>query len=239
MGNRAVITTERNLLNNSGLGVYVHWNGGRDSVQGFLEYCRLRSFRTPETDDYGWARLCQVIGNFLGADGCSLGIDEIGRLDTNNGDNGTYLIEDWKIVGRRFFDNEEQSRYPLHEVLHIIDGCQPEAHQLGKEMIDCLLYHDRTISDVCWNYQHEMVRRSEEGRVVGGFHVGRFYAVNSNGPKSYAKVVDRTRMDLVLEIDGEERRCPKFRWKDGSESTIVEDGSGRTIALDSSKEVIA
>ena len=46
-------------------------------------------------------------------------------------------------------------------------------------------------------------------------------------------------MDLVLEIDGEERRCLKFRWKDGSESTIVEDGSGRTIALDSSKEVIA
>ena len=46
-------------------------------------------------------------------------------------------------------------------------------------------------------------------------------------------------MDLVLEIDGEERRCPKFRWKDGSESTIVEDGSGRAIALNSSKEVIA
>ena len=106
-------------------------------------------------------------------------------------------------------------------------------------MIDCLLYHDRAISDVCWNYQHEMVRRCEEGRTVEGFHVGRFYTIDSNDPKSYAKVVDRTRMDLVLEIDGEERRCPKFRWKDGSESTIVEDGSGRTIALDSSKEVIA
>lgn len=44
MGNRAVITTERNLLSNSGLGVYLHWNGVRDSVQGFLEYCRLRSW---------------------------------------------------------------------------------------------------------------------------------------------------------------------------------------------------
>ncbi|TQS76985.1 hypothetical protein [Candidatus Methanarcanum hacksteinii] len=41
------------------------------------------------------------------------------------------------------------------------------------------------------------------------------------------------------EIDGEERRYPKFCWKDGSESTIIEDDSGRTIALDSSKEVIA
>lgn len=60
MGNRAVITTEENFEKNSGLGVYLHWNGGRDSVQGFLEYCRLRSFRRPESDDYGWARLCQV-----------------------------------------------------------------------------------------------------------------------------------------------------------------------------------
>lgn len=105
-------------------------------------------------------------------------------------------------------------------------------------MIDCLLYHDRTISDVHWNYQYEMAKRCEEGRVVGRFHIGRFYAANSNDPKSYAKVVDKTRMDLVLEIDGEERRCLKFRWKDGSESTIIK-GSGRTIALDSSNEVVA
>lgn len=30
MGNRAVITTEEKQI-----GVYLHWNGGRDSVQAF------------------------------------------------------------------------------------------------------------------------------------------------------------------------------------------------------------
>lgn len=90
------------------MGVYLHWNGGRDSVQAFLEYCRLRSFRRLENDDYGWARLCQVMGNFLGADGCSLGVDDITRLDQNNYDNGVYLIKDWRIVGRRYFEGEEQ-----------------------------------------------------------------------------------------------------------------------------------
>ena len=28
MGNRAVITTEESFAKGSGLGVYVHWNGG-------------------------------------------------------------------------------------------------------------------------------------------------------------------------------------------------------------------
>ena len=69
MGNRAVITTEERDL-----GVYLQWNGGRDSVEAFLEYCRMRGFRPPEADSYGWARLCQVIANFFGADGLSVGI---------------------------------------------------------------------------------------------------------------------------------------------------------------------
>lgn len=62
MGNRAVITTEDKKL-----GIYLHWNGGRDSVEAFLRYCDLRGFRPPNSDEYGWARLCQVIANFMGA----------------------------------------------------------------------------------------------------------------------------------------------------------------------------
>ncbi len=40
MGNRAVITTEDKQM-----GVYLHWNGGRDSVEAFLDYCDLQGFR--------------------------------------------------------------------------------------------------------------------------------------------------------------------------------------------------
>lgn len=49
MGNRAIITTKKRDL-----GVYLHWNGGRDSVGAFLEYCELRGFRAPDGDTYGW-----------------------------------------------------------------------------------------------------------------------------------------------------------------------------------------
>ncbi len=239
MGNRAVITTRENFENNSGLGVYLHWNGGRDSVRGFLEYCRLRSFRTPENDDYGWARLCQVIGNFLGADGVSVGIDEVGRLDKDNGDNGTYLIEGWRIVGREFFSGQEQEIYSLQRVLQAIDESQPEDQKLGNEMIDSLLYNGKTISDVSWNYQYEMMRRIKEGIAVEGFRVGRFYALGGKDRESYAKVIDKTLTDIILVIDGQAMKCPIFRWRDGSESTLIQNESGREDELNSSQEVIA
>lgn len=56
------------------LALYLHWNGGRDSVEAFLAYCDLRGFRPPDADECGWARLCQVIANFMGADGLNVGI---------------------------------------------------------------------------------------------------------------------------------------------------------------------
>lgn len=125
MGNRAVITTKDKKI-----GVYLHWNGGRDSVEAFLKYCEFKGYRPPETDCYGWARLCQVIGNFFGGS-TSIGIDEYNRLDTDNWDNGVYVIENWKIVDRLFLHGEEQNEYDLNEMLADIDKSQPTDEQLG------------------------------------------------------------------------------------------------------------
>lgn len=122
MGNRAVITNDLN-----GVGIYLHWNGGRDSVEAFLTYCKLRGFRS---DSYGIARLSQVIGNFFGG-GLSLGVDLCSHLDTDNGDNGTYIIKDWEIVDRKFFNGAEQNEYELEEMLLAIDESQPAKEQIG------------------------------------------------------------------------------------------------------------
>lgn len=123
MGNRAVITTE-----DKEIGVYVHYNGGRDSIEGFLKYCEIMQFRSPETDDYGWARLCQVLGNFFGANGLCVGVNDIKKLDSE-GDNGTYITKDWKIIGRENFDGQEHKEYPLEEMLEHINKKQPNEVQ--------------------------------------------------------------------------------------------------------------
>ena len=130
MGNRAVITTKENFENN-GIGVYLHWNGGYDSVSAFLKYCELKGYRTPDNDCYGWARLCQVIGNFFGGS-CSVGIDVVDNLDCDNFDNGTYIIEGWKIVDRKYFNGAEQMNYKLEDMLMDIDNAMPKEEQIGE-----------------------------------------------------------------------------------------------------------
>ena len=129
MGNRAVITTR-----SKDIGVYLHWNGGRDSVEAFLKYCKLKGYRPPELDCYGWARLCQVIGNFFGGE-LSIGIDKYDKLDKDNGDNGVYIIENWNIVDRLFISWPEQHEYDLIGMLKSINNAQPEKERISEEVI--------------------------------------------------------------------------------------------------------
>lgn len=134
MGNRAVITTRENFENN-GVGIYLHWNGGRSSVEGFLAYCKLKGYRSPSNDCYGWARLAQVIGNFFGGE-LSVGIDVVNRLDCDNYDNGVYIIDGWEIVDREYFNGEEQDDYDLKEFLEYLNEKQPESERISLTAIN-------------------------------------------------------------------------------------------------------
>lgn len=101
MANRAVITTSS--VPNTGTGIYIHWNGGPESVLAFLQTCKDRKYRDPAGDaPYAMARLCGVICEFFGVDSSAgMGIGPTVELDTDNGDNGTYVIgKDWRIVNR-------------------------------------------------------------------------------------------------------------------------------------------
>lgn len=131
MGNRAVITTKENYDNN-GTGIYLHWNGGLDSVNAFLAYCKLKGYRAPETDNYGWSYLATTIGNYFG-DGMSIGVDRVDQLDCNNWDNGVYFIENWHVVGRKYQPDYEQQHHELLDMLRDINKKQPEHMQVSDD----------------------------------------------------------------------------------------------------------
>lgn len=103
MGNRAVITTPEKKI-----GLYLHWNGGRASIEGFLGACKEMGFRDPAYDNYGWARLAEVCCAFMGNNGLCVGLDRYDVLDRQNGDNGVYIISGWEIVGREFAPSKEE-----------------------------------------------------------------------------------------------------------------------------------
>lgn len=165
MGNRALITTRREY-EKDGIAVYLHWNGGYDSVSAFLKYCELKGYRPPDQDCYGWARLCQVIGNYFGGT-LSLGICNFSKEAGEWQDNGTYIIEGWEIVGREHYDYEEQMNYDMHEMLIEIDQAQPVKEQFGdflkaKEVpVETL-----EIGDVVWFY-NDIYGRYDKHTVVG------------------------------------------------------------------------
>lgn len=136
MGNRAVITTAGSLdvKASSRKGLYLHWNGGRDSVEAFLGYCRIREFKSPEVDNSGWENLRRIIENFFGS-GTSVEVDECRRLDCDNWDNGVYIIKDWEIIDRVYFRGAEQNQYNFEEMLLAIDRSQPSDERIGEERI--------------------------------------------------------------------------------------------------------
>lgn len=100
MGNRAILkfVDQPNQPK-----IYLHWNGGHASVQAFLNVAKARHLRT---DDYGVARMCEIIGLYFG-DILSLGCT---NADFENWylDNGVYIIKNFEIIGREYAPDEEE-----------------------------------------------------------------------------------------------------------------------------------
>ena len=114
MGNRAVIAfTKEGKKDKNNVGIYLHWNGGRDSVEGFLQAAKDYELRS---DSYGVARLVQIISNFFPGT-LSVGVGVIKSLDCDNYDNGVYWVDpEFNIVDREFFGfDKEQEVYLLDE----------------------------------------------------------------------------------------------------------------------------
>ena len=132
MGDRAVISNKSKKM-----GVYLHWYGYREFVESVLAYCDVKKYRSPDVDDeYGWARLCQVAGNTIGGN-LSVGVGIFNRMDTDNWDNGTYIIKDWDIVDRLFtHSKDEKMKDTMFDNLKYINNKQPKDEQLKEEELE-------------------------------------------------------------------------------------------------------
>ena len=120
MGNRAVISfqdSSENTLDTSQVGIYLHWNGGIESIEAFCQAASALGVNEP-------ARFIQMIGNWFGGNQ-SVYVDVISRLDYDNHDNGTYVISKasrkWKVVQRFYADDIE---YKVKHDDHVRDMAQ-------------------------------------------------------------------------------------------------------------------
>lgn len=101
MGNRAVITFRAKPKAKC---VYVHWNGGRASIEGFLLAAKNAGLDFSKEDDDAIYALRDLIQPFFGKYS-SVAVDTYEESDTDNMDNGVYVIDkNFSIIDRKFFD---------------------------------------------------------------------------------------------------------------------------------------
>lgn len=103
MGNRCVITNKEKTR-----AIYQHWNGGMDSIEPLLKVARSLGG--------GFDKLSEI--SFKVFDGEEISYEE---ADTDNGDNGVYIVnDDLEIIGREYMRYPEQRAHnPLEMVLFI------------------------------------------------------------------------------------------------------------------------
>lgn len=103
MGNRAVVKFKNDGEKH---GVYLHWNGGPESILAFLQTMQDRKWTRM---DYASARFVAVVGEFFDSSGddssgLSLGIVDDSEGWASGADNGLYEVdhdgERFKVVQR-------------------------------------------------------------------------------------------------------------------------------------------
>lgn len=115
MGNRAVVTFGTTKFSPC---IYLHWNGGRASVEGFLNAVKALRINPPDArwglvdEERFMEQAAKVIGPwFFGNDpGFTIYLEKYGSADSDNGNNGTYILDrsTLGIKSRRFRQDSEE-----------------------------------------------------------------------------------------------------------------------------------
>ena len=149
MGNRATVIFTDGKKSFSPA-VYLHWNGGPESVYGFLEELNRRKARADQ--EYECARFIELVGDFFDQDefgSTSLGVtngpksdkpEDLAKVNTDHSDNGFYLVNRTNnhMQVRRFIERHKGDWSKPDSVSFYLDEMSPE--QVEQERL--LAYKD-------------------------------------------------------------------------------------------------
>ena len=117
MGNRAVLTFGQEPESPC---IYLHWSGGRASVEAFLDCARQLGLRIvpPGQEASALDSLAEMIArHFFGCDvGHTVYRHLYAQADADNGDNGIYLLNRVLSIGGRSFAPEREEVNPAKTV---------------------------------------------------------------------------------------------------------------------------
>ncbi len=137
MGNRATVIFQAE--GKISPAVYLHWNGGPESVYQFVDELDRRQVRADA--DYEAARFVQLVGEFFdqdGTSGLSLGLaqgpssispEALAMVETDHGDNGFYVVDrsGQSLRMRRFIEDWDSRAH--RGTVKELDGAAVEAER--------------------------------------------------------------------------------------------------------------
>jgi hypothetical protein len=95
MGNRAVITFSQH---NTAPCIYLHWNGGRASVEAFIKSAKHLGLHVCK-NEYDEHKVLDLLAEMIATHffeskvGMNVYREHYGRADKDNGDNGVYVLD--------------------------------------------------------------------------------------------------------------------------------------------------
>lgn len=223
MSNSACIRlkTDDDMLN--GLGIFVHYDAHPEFIQAALDYQRMLGFRSPSEDESGLARFVQILANYEEpSDRHGIYVGSNWRLPCPA---YGYLIDGWKIVDEENWKVSEMVKEcDLEECIAFIDMCQPFRLRLGKDMVHSLFVTNGTLKDLLVNYHYELRTRRDNAYERTPF----VEHVTYNTYKTTIKIISRNEDTMIVEYADDIVEVPIYRWRDGTESTVVIDLEAKT-----------
>lgn len=175
MGNRATITTKDGV---NKFGLYVHWNGGRDTVEAVLNYLVTQDI-TFETE-LDFLREVKEVYKFAFGNKYDINIWE--QCDLDNYDNGVFILDKDKvqIIGRMYAPTTEQNEYDLLEMTEYIEEKMKERNFIKEQYLESVYNKIKQ-----WSFKYKI--DYDKNKILVEDQYKKFDKENSNKPR-YKKI---------------------------------------------------
>ncbi len=110
MGNRAVITFSQHKTAPC---IYLHWNGGRASVEAFIKSAKHLGLHVCKSE-YEEHKVMDLLAEMIATHffetkvGMTVYREQYGRADTNNSDNGVYVLDSGLNIRKRLMNGSQE-----------------------------------------------------------------------------------------------------------------------------------
>ena len=216
MSRSAIIYRKGEGESDDPIGIYMGYDAPPYWVCSILMYMKMRDYCSPAINGIGMARLIQVISNYESTDQWGVMVDRPRALPDCS---YAYEIDGWELSDKCKAEYADiLSHYDLERFIVEVDSRQPYSDRLGEGLIHMFYTRGETLRSLHVDYYREMYEREDDVEIEQ-FQESLSYSTYGKT----IRVLRRADTMMTVDYEGEIVDVPVYRWRDGSESTVIID----------------